>query len=178
MLQKIHNRTFVKNVLALLGLIITLYFGWSFYPFGEWVGKQFLGDIPHGPTILGYTCASIMGGLVITLIFYKEYIKEDVKAYVHSTQDDSFEHAFNWFIFFVLALELFSVVFRCILLSWNSFSIVLFGVGIVGMGLSYVVGKVLHVQMNPPRSTTAFVLSPMKEELPSENHNHKTPASF
>jgi hypothetical protein len=155
MLRLIHNRSIVKYFLAALGIAFAFYFAWSFYPFGEWVGKHFLQDAPGGPTLLGFISAAILGGCVLIVVFYKEYIKEDTKAYSLATGDHSFMHAFNWFVWFVMGIEFFSVLFRCILINWGPISIVLFGVGIFGMAVTYVVGKILHVQMNRPPSVAA-----------------------
>lgn len=155
MLRLIHNRGIVKYCLSLVGIGISLYFAWSFYPFGEWAGKQFLSDVPSGPQILGFICAAILGGLVLILLFHKEYMREDVKAYSVTVGDQSFVRALDWFVWFVMGLELFSVVFRCFILNWNKYSIVLFGVGLVGMGLTYIIGKVLHAQVNRPAAVEA-----------------------
>jgi hypothetical protein len=155
MLKLVHNRSIVKYFLALLGIAFAFYFAWSFYPFGEWVGKHFLMDAPGGPQLLGIVSACILGGCVLIVVFYKEYIKEDTEAYSLATGDMSFTKAFKWFVWFVLGLELFSVLFRAILLNFSSVSIVMLGVGILGMGVTYVVGKILHVQMNRPPSLAA-----------------------
>lgn len=155
MLRLIHNRSIVKYFLAALGIAFALYFAWSFYPFGEWVGKHFLQDAPGGSQVLGFVSAAILGGCVLIVVFYKEYIKEDTKAYSLATGDHSFTNAFNLFIWFVMGLEFFSVVFRCILINWGPISVVLFGVGIFGMAVTYVVGKILHVQVNRPPSVAA-----------------------
>jgi hypothetical protein len=155
MLRLIHNRSIVKYFLAALGLAFAFYFAWSFYPFGEWVGRHFLQDAPGGPTVLGLVSAAILGGCVLIVVFYKEYIKEDTTAYSLATGDESFARAFRWFVFFVLGLELFSVLFRAILLNFSPVSLVIFGVGILGMAVTYVVGKILHVQMNRPPSVAA-----------------------
>jgi signal transduction histidine kinase len=155
MLRLIHNRTIVKYFLAALGIAFAFYFAWSFYPFGEWVGKHFLQDAPGGTQLLGFISAAILGGCVLIVVFYKEYIKEDTKAYSLATGDNSFMNAFKWFVWFVLGLELFSIIFRCILINWGPISVVLFGVGIFGMAVTYVVGKILHVQVNRPPSVAA-----------------------
>jgi hypothetical protein len=155
MLRLIHNRSIVKYFLAALGIAFACYFAWSFYPFGEWVGKHFLQDAPGGPNLLGLLSAAILGGCVLIVVFYKEYIKEDTKAYSLATGDHSFMHAFHWFVWFVMGLEFFSVVFRCILINWGPISVVLFGVGLCGMAVTYVVGKILHVQVNRPPSVAA-----------------------
>ena len=53
MLRLLHNRSIVKYFLAALGIAFAFYFAWSFYPFGEWVGKHFLQDAPGGTQVLG-----------------------------------------------------------------------------------------------------------------------------
>ena len=155
MLRLIHNRSIVKYFLAALGLAFAFYYAWSFYPFGEWVGKHFLQDAPGGPTVLGLVSAAILGGCVLIVVFYKEYIKEDTTAYSLATGDHSFAQAFRWFVFFVMGLELFSVLFRALLLNFSAVSIVMLGVGVLGMTVTYIVGKILHVQMNRPPSVAA-----------------------
>ena len=155
MLRLIHNRSIVKYFLAALGIAFAFYFAWSFYPFGEWVGKHFLMDAPGGPQLLGIVSACILGGCVLIVVFYKEYIKEDTEAYSLATGDMSFTKAFKWFVWFVLGMELFSVLFRAILLNFSSVSWVILGVGLMGMGVTYVVGKILHVQVNRPPSVAA-----------------------
>ena len=67
-------------VLFYVGVAFAYYFAWSFYPFGEWVGKHFLQDAPGGTQLLGFISAAILGGCVLIVVFYKEYIKEDTKA--------------------------------------------------------------------------------------------------
>jgi hypothetical protein len=47
------------------------------------------------------------------------------------------------------------VLFRAILLNFSPVSIVLLGVGMLGMAVTYVIGKILHVQMNRPPSVAA-----------------------
>jgi signal transduction histidine kinase len=148
MLRLIHNRSIVKYFLAALGIAFAFYFAWSFYPFGEWVGKHFLQDAPGGPQLLGIVSALILGGCVLIVVFYKEYIREDTQAYSLATGDASFVNAFKWFVWFVLGMELFSVLFRAILLNFSAVSWVMLGVGLMGMGVTYVVGKILHVQVN------------------------------
>src|SRR5215471_14619500 len=155
MLRFVHNRSIVKYFLAALGIAFAFYFAWSFYPFGEWVGRHFLLDAPGGPTLLGLISAAILGGCVLIVVFYKEYIKEDTQAYSLATGDNSFMNAFKWFVWFVLGLELFSVLFRAILLNFSPVSWVMLGVGVLGMGVTYVVGKILHVQVNRPPSVAA-----------------------
>ena len=94
--------------LAALGIAFAFCFAWSFYPFGEWVGKNFLQDAPGGTQVLGIVSAAILGGCVLIVVFYKEYIREDTQAYSLATGDVSFMCAFKWFVWFVIGLELFS----------------------------------------------------------------------
>lgn len=156
-LRLIHNRAIVKYCLSVVGLVIALYFAWSFYPFGEWAGKQFLQDVPGGAQLLGTICAVILGGLVLILLFHKEYMKEDVKAYSTLKGDKSFEQALDWFVWFVMGLELFSALFRYWLTaSQGNIAFIVFGVGIIGMGLTYIIGKVLHAQVNRPATVEAL----------------------
>jgi uncharacterized membrane protein required for colicin V production len=95
MLRFLHNRGIVKYFLAALGIAFALYFAWSFYPFGEWVGKHFLQDAPGGTQVLGIVSAAILGGCVLIVVFYKEYIREDTQAYSLATGDVSFMRAFK-----------------------------------------------------------------------------------
>jgi signal transduction histidine kinase len=155
MLRLIHNRSIVKYFLAALGVAFAFYFAWSFYPFGEWVGTHFLEHAPGGTQLLGMVSAAILGGCVLIVVFYKEYIKEDTQAYSLATGDQSFINAFKWFMWFVMGLELFSVLFRAILLNFSPVSWVMLGVGVLGMAVTYVVGKILHVQVNRPPSVAA-----------------------
>lgn len=140
-----------------MGLVLALYFAWSFYPFGDWSGRQFLTDLPFniGPYMLGIVCALIMFGLVCLMLFHKEYMKEDVKAFSALKKDKSFEYALHAFVLLVLGLELFSVIFRITLLGTSKFNTVMFGIGIVGIGLSWILGKVLHAQVNRPAPVEA-----------------------
>lgn len=155
MLRLIHNRSIVKYVLATVGIIIAGYFAWSFYPFGEWSGKTFLPDVPGASTLLGLICAGILGGLVLLMLFHKEYMKEDVRAYGLLKGDKSYEHALNMFVWFVMAMEGASILFRVIILNTNKYTPVLVGVGVVGMVLTYIIGKVMHAQVNRPAEVEA-----------------------
>jgi hypothetical protein len=69
MLRLIHNRSIVKYFLAALGMAFAFYFAWSFYPFGEWVGKHFLQVAPGGTQVLGIISACILGGCVLIVVF-------------------------------------------------------------------------------------------------------------
>jgi signal transduction histidine kinase len=172
MLRLIHNRSIVKYFLAALGIAFAFYFAWSFYPFGEWVGNHFLQDAPGGPRLLGFISAAILGGCVLIVVFYKEYIKEDTQAYSLATGDASFMNAFKWFVWFVMGLELFSVLFRAILIHFNPIAFVILGVGVLGMGVTYVVGKILHVQMNRPPSVAAkYMREEAGRSVFEEGHN-------
>lgn len=151
----LHNRRVIKYVLAGVGIILALFFAWCFYPFGDWLGRSFLGDVDGSPQVLGTICALGLGGLVLILLFHKEYIKEDTKAFSAKAGDRSFMVAAHVLVWLTMGLEFFSGMFRCLLLNWSKFSVVVFGVGIVGMGLTWVIGKLLHVQMNRPPSLAA-----------------------
>jgi hypothetical protein len=155
MIEWIHRRGFVKWILAALGIAFAAYFAWSFFPFGDWVGKTFLQDAPGGPQVLGWISAVILGGLVLIVVFWKEYIKEDTQAYSEATGDTSFINAFKWFVWFVIGLEAFSVLFRAILIHFSPLALVILGVGMIGMGVTYIVGKLLHVQVNRPPAVAA-----------------------
>ena len=113
--QSVDRQVLFSSVGSCLRLLLC----WSFYPFGEWVGKHFLQDAPGGPQLLGLVSAAILGGCVLIVVFYKEYIKEDTHAYSLATGDQSFADAFKWFVFFVMGIELFSVLFRAILLNFS-----------------------------------------------------------
>ena len=154
-MRLLHNRTIVKWFLAALGIAFAIFYAFSLYPVGEFIGKQFLQDAPGGPQAFALICAAVMGGCVLILIFHKEYMKEDSQAYSLATGDRSFENSFRYFTWFVLGLELCSVLFRAILLHFNAVSIVFLFLGILGMGVTYVVGKQLHVQVNRPPSVAA-----------------------
>lgn len=171
MLKLIHNRAIVKYFLAALGIAFAFYFAWSFYPFGEWVGKHFLMDAWGGAQLLGYVSAAILGGCVLVVVFWKEYIKEDSVAYSLATGDQSFVNAFKWFIWFVMGMELFSVLFRAIMINFGPVSIVILGVGLFGMAVTYAVGKMLHVQMNrPPTVAARYMKDEAQRSVFEEGH--------
>ncbi len=155
MLRVIHNRSIVKYILATLGIGFAIYFAWSFFPFGEWVGKHFMQDAPGGTQVLGWISAAVMFGCVLIVVFWKEYIKENAHAYSNATNDNSFKNAFQMFTWFVLGLEFFSVLFRAIMIDFGPVSIVILGVGVLGMGVTYIVGKLLHSEVNVPPSVAA-----------------------
>ena len=54
MLRLIHNRSIVKYFLAALGIAFAFYFAWSFYPFGEWVGKSLFARCTGRNWLLGF----------------------------------------------------------------------------------------------------------------------------
>ncbi len=155
MLKWIHNRGVAKYALAFAGLVIAGYFAWNAFPVGEYSGKLFLSDVPGGPGILGAFAALMMGVLVFLCVFSKEYLKEDVREYSRLRNDYSFLRAFNLFMWFVLALEFCSVAFRWYLLKGSGLGWVLLGIGIIGMTLTYIVGKVLHAVVNRPSKLAA-----------------------
>ena len=157
MIRLVHNRNIPKYFLAIAGLVIVAYFALNAYPVGEWFGKFFL-DFWSGPQLLGVVCAAFIGICVFMLFFHKEYMKTSVKAYSRKSGDKSFERAFGLFTLFVLFLEFCSVAFRWIQLSGSKLGWVLLALGIVGMGLTHVLGKILHAQVNEPPSVAAKTL--------------------
>lgn len=150
MLRLIHNRGIVKYILASLGIAFAVYFAWSFWPFGEWVGNHFLQDAPGGPQLLGWISAVLMFGLILVIVLWKEYIKENAAAYSDATGDKSFKNAYAGFTWLVLAMELFSVLFRAIMINFSPIAFVILAVGIIGMGVTYIIGKLLHAEVNIP----------------------------
>ncbi len=154
MIRRLHNKKIPQYFLAIAGLVIVAYYALNSYPVGEWFGKFFL-DFRSGPQILGVVTAAFIGMCVFLLFFHKEYMKISVKAYSKKSGDTSFENAFGWFTFFVLLLEFCSVGFRWIQLNGNKLGWVLLGIGIVGMALTYILGKILHAQVNEPPSVAA-----------------------
>ncbi len=145
-----HNSFFSKVLIVGFALAIAMYFAWSFYPFGEWFGSTFLKDIPRSAGLFGALAASIMSIAVIFGFFYSEYTREDVEAYEVHKGDGSFIKAFKELKWWVVGLEVFSLLFRWYTLHWSFFGVVLVGVGLVLLRLSFVLGKVIHAQANKP----------------------------
>jgi hypothetical protein len=155
MLRLIHNRLLGKYALAFAGLVIAGYFAANAFPIGDWSARQFLTDVPGSPQILGGLAALMMFVLVILLFFHREYFREDIKEYSRLRNDDRFINAFKWFSWFVLALEFCSVSFRWYLLNWSRLGLVLFAIGIVGLGLTHILSLVLHALVNRPAASAA-----------------------
>lgn len=155
MLRLIHNRMIVKYALFLALIGIAAYFSWSAFPVGFWLGQHFTHDALGGPTAFGIISALIMGALVLILGLYKEYLKEDAEAYALARGDESFANSFRWFAWFVIFLEFASVFFRWFLIDWSGIGLAILAFGLVLMGLTYVLSKQLHVQMNRPPSVAA-----------------------
>lgn len=155
MLRLIHNRSIIKYALFLAGTGIALYFAWSAFPVGQWMGQHFTRDALGGPQVFGLIAALVMGALVLILFLYKEYLKEDAEAYSLARGDQSFTNSFKWFTWFVVFLEFASVFFRWFLIDWSGIGLAILAFGLVLMGLTYILSKQLHVQMNRPPSVAA-----------------------
>lgn len=160
MLKWIHNKKIPKYVLALAGLVIVAFFSLNTYPVGHWFGEQFL-TFYSGPEILGVVSAAFIGVCVFLMFFHKEYLKKATHNHSADTGDPSFKHAYQWFVWFVLGLEMCSVAFRWIELNGSKLGWVLLGLGLLGVGMSVVLGKILHAMMNP---TPARVSANLREE--------------
>ncbi len=160
MLKWIHNKKIPKYFLALAGLVIVVFFALNSYPVGYWFGEQFL-TFKGGPELLGIVSAAFIGICVFIMFFHKEYLKKATHNHSDDTGDASFKNAYQWFVFFVLGLELCSVAFRWIELNGSKLGWVLLGLGLLGVGMSVVLGKILHAMMNP---TPARVAANLREE--------------
>lgn len=150
-----HNKLIQKLIVVALGLLSAGYFAWNFYYFGYWVGTHFLSTVFEGPDMLGYLCAALMFGAVITVFFYAEYMYEDVKAYSDAKGDKSFVDAFKEIKWWVTGLEVFSVLFRWYILNWSVVGFILLGAGLVLMRFTFVLGKAFHAQVNRPHEVEA-----------------------
>ncbi len=157
MLKLVHNKRIPKYFLALAGLVIVVFFALNSYPVGFWFGEQFL-TFPGGPEILGVVSAAFIGVCVFIMFFHKEYLKKATHNHSDDTGDSSFKNAYQWFVFFVLGLEMCSVAFRWIELNGSKLGWVLLGLGVLGVGMSVVLGKILHAMMNPTPSRVAASL--------------------
>lgn len=157
MLRLIHNTKIPKYFLALAGLVIVAFFALNTYPVGHWFGEQFL-QFPGGPEILGIVSAAFIGIAVFIMFFHKEYLKNATRNHSDDTGDHSFENAYRWFVWFVLGLEMCSVAFRWIELNGSKLGWVLLGLGLLGVGMSIVLGKILHAMMNPTPERVAYEL--------------------
>ncbi len=158
MLKWLHNKKIPKYFLALAGLVVVAFFALNTYPVGHWFGEQFL-QFPGGPEVLGIVSAAFIGVCVFIMFFHKEYLKTATVNHSADTGDNSFKHAYQWFVWFVLGLELCSVAFRWIELNGSKLGWVLLGLGLLGVGLSIVLGKILHAMMNPTPARAAAELT-------------------
>lgn len=149
------NGTIGKVLAIIEGLVTAGYFAWGMYYFGEWVGKTFLETVPGGAQSLGILCAVIMFLAVLYRFFYIEYAREDVYAYEDDRGDGSFLKALKQLQWVVLLLELGSLLFRWWVLSWTFPGFVMVLIGLVLLWLSYILGKVLHAQVNRPQDVEA-----------------------
>lgn len=160
MLRIIKNRSIVKYVLAILGLMVALYFAWNFFAFGDWSGRQFLSDVPGASWIVGAVCFCIMGGLVLMLIFFKEHMLEDYEELSRMKRNNSYINALRGLIFFAAGLEVCSVLFRITILGTSKYNFILFGIGILGIALTYIIAKVLYAELNrPPELQAARIMN-------------------
>jgi len=160
MLRLIHNKKIPTYFLTLAGLVIVAFFSLNTYPVGHWFGVQFL-TFPGGPEILGIVSAAFIGVCVFIMFFHKEYLKQATHNHTYDTGDRTFTIAFRFFVLFVLCLEMCSVAFRWIELNGSKLGWVMLGLGLVGVGMSVVLGKILHAMMNP---TPARIAATLREE--------------
>ena len=91
--------------------------------------QHFLQDAPGGPGLLGIVSAAILGGCVLIVVFYKEYIKEDTEPIPSPLVTNPSLRRLNGLSCSCMGLELFSVLFRAILLNFSPVSWVMLGVG-------------------------------------------------
>ena len=160
MLRLIHNRKIPMYFITLAGFVLVAFFALNTYPVGHWFGEQFL-QFPGGPEILGIVSAAVIGIGVFLMFFHKEYIKKAGYNQTDDTGDRTFKLASQVFVFIVLALEMCSVAFRWIELNGSKLGWVMLGLGLVGVGMSVVLGKILHAMMNP---TPARIAATLREE--------------
>lgn len=149
------NGTIGKFLAIIEGLVTAGYFAWGLYYFGEWMGKTFLENIPGGSQTLGILCAVIMFLAVLYRFFYIEYAREDVHAYEDDRGDGSFEKALKQLQWIVLFLEIGSLAFRWWVAQWSFPGLVMVFIGLLLLWLSYILGKVLHAQVNRPQDVEA-----------------------
>jgi hypothetical protein len=150
-----HNGFIGKALILLAALGIAGYFAWSFYPFGYWFGSTFLESIPRSAELFGYLAAAIMAVMVVFGFFYAEYTREDVEAYEAHKGDGSFIKAFREMKWWIVGVEVFSLLFRWYMVHWSFLGIIVIGVGMVLLRLSFVLGKVIHAQANRPYEVIA-----------------------
>jgi hypothetical protein len=150
-----HNKLLGKILAVLFGLAAALYFAWTFSYFGLWLGERFQGVFPEAPTIVGMICGFVMFLAVLYSYFYIEYAKEDVRAYELDRGDGTFLRALRQLKWGVLALEVFSLLFRLFQLGFAPIGFAMVGIGLALLWLAHLFGKVLHAQVNVPHDVEA-----------------------
>ena len=144
-----------ENLSGLFGLTAASYFAWTFSYFGLWLGERFQGVFPEAPTTVGLICGFVMFLAVLYSYFYIEYAKEDVRAYELDRGDGTFLRALKQLKWGVLALELFSLLFRLFQLNFAPIAFAMVGIGLALLWLAHLFGKVLHAQVNVPHDVEA-----------------------
>ena len=150
-----HNKVLGKILAVLFGLTAASYFAWTFSYFGLWLGERFQGVFPEAPTTVGLICGFVMFLAVLYSYFYIEYAKEDVRAYELDRGDGTFLRALKQLKWGVLALELFSLLFRLFQLNFAPIAFAMVGIGLALLWLAHLFGKVLHAQVNVPHDVEA-----------------------
>jgi hypothetical protein len=137
-----HNKVLGRILAVLFGLAAASYFAWTFSYFGLWLGERFQGVFPEAPTTVGLICGFVMFLAVLYSYFYIEYAKEDVRAYELDRGDGTFLRALKQLKWGVLALEVFSLLFRLFQLGFAPIGFAMAGIG-------------LHAQVNVPHDVEA-----------------------
>lgn len=150
-----HNKLLGKILAVLFGLAAASYFAWTFSYFGLWLGERFQGIFPETLTTVGMICGFVMFLAVLYSYFYIEYAKEDVRAYELDRGDGTFLRALKQLKWGVLALELFSLLFRLFQLQFAPIAFAMVGIGLALLWLAHLFGKVLHAQVNVPHDVEA-----------------------
>ncbi len=172
--MKLFHNKFIGKLLALiLGLACALYFGWTFSFFGFWMGERFQGAFPEAPQTIALACGAVMFLAVVYTFFFAEYTKEDVLAYEDDKGDGSFIKALHQLKWAVLALELFSLLFRAFQLNFAPIALAMVGIGLALLWLAHLFGKVLHAQVNVPHDVEASrVMNEAGSKVWSETRKH------
>jgi hypothetical protein len=150
-----HNKLLGKILAVLFGLAAACYFAWTFSYFGLWLGERFQGKFSEAPAAVGLICGLVMFLAVLYSYFYIEYAKEDVRAYELDRGDGTFLRALKQLKWGVLALELFSLLFRLFQLNFAPVGFAMIGIGLALLWLAHLFGKVLHAQVNVPHDVEA-----------------------
>jgi hypothetical protein len=150
-----HNKVLGKILAVLFGLAAASYFAWTFSYFGLWLGERFQGVFPEAPATVGLICGFVMFLAVLYSYFYIEYAKEDVRAYELDRGDGTFLRSLKQLKWGVLALEVFSLLFRLFQLDFAPIGFAMVGIGLALLWLAHLFGKVLHAQVNVPHDVEA-----------------------